>query len=74
MIRVTRAMLDYAKMHPTKNSIRDIVESLITKEVAKKVQAIEIAAREIPVEPEATEFLQRVTRLREFNPRSRGLG
>jgi hypothetical protein len=70
LIRVTRAMLDYAKINPTNNSIRDIAESLITNEVAKKVQAIEIAAREVPVEHEATEFLQRVTRLREFNPRA----
>jgi hypothetical protein len=72
LIRVTRAMLDYAKINPTNNSVTDIAEMLIANEVAKKVQAIEIAAREVPVEPEATEFLQQVTRLREFDPRAGG--
>jgi hypothetical protein len=69
LIRVTRAMLDHAKMHPANNSIKDVAAALIQKEVAKKVRAIEIAAREIPVEPETTEFLQQATQLRDFPPR-----
>jgi hypothetical protein len=73
LIRVTRAMLDHAKMNPANNSMNDIADALIANEVAKKVRAIEIAAREIPVEPEVTEFLRQVTRLRDFHPRSPAL-
>jgi energy-coupling factor transporter ATP-binding protein EcfA2 len=70
LIRVTRAMLDHAKMHPDDNSLRKITEALVANEVAKKVRAIEIAAREVPVEPETTEFLRQVAGLRDFHPRS----
>jgi hypothetical protein len=70
LIRVTRAMLDHAKTHPADNSLRKITDALIAKEVAKKVRAIEITAREIPVEPETTEFLRQMASLRDFHPRS----
>jgi energy-coupling factor transporter ATP-binding protein EcfA2 len=70
LIRVTRGMLDYVKIHAdASNTIQEVATTLIQKEVAKKVRAIEIAAREIPLEPETTEFLQQVTRLQDFDPR-----
>jgi energy-coupling factor transporter ATP-binding protein EcfA2 len=70
LIRVTRAMLDQAKMHPAANSLKDITDTLIAKEIARKVRAIEIAAKEVPVEPETTEFLRQVAGFRDFHPRS----
>lgn len=70
LIRVARVMLDYAKTHPGENSIREVAEALITAEVSKKVRAIEIAAREIAIEPERTTFLRAVTGLRDFQPQS----
>ena len=66
LIRVTRAMLEYAKTHPQSSSITEIAEALVTEEAARKVRAIEIAAREISLEPNTTEFLREVTRLRDF--------
>lgn len=71
LIRITRVMLEFAKMNPNSNSITDIAEALIAGEAGKKVRAIEIAARELSVEPETTEFLRQVTKLRDYHPRLR---
>jgi energy-coupling factor transporter ATP-binding protein EcfA2 len=70
LIRVARAMLDYAKMHPGENSIKEVAEALITTEVSKKIRAIEIAARDIAIEPERTAFLRSAAELRDFQPQS----
>jgi hypothetical protein len=70
LIRVTRAVLDHAKLNPNKNSIKEITDDLIASDVLKKIRAIEIAARDIPIEPETTEFLRQLDHLSGFQPRS----
>jgi energy-coupling factor transporter ATP-binding protein EcfA2 len=75
LIRVTRGMLDYVKVHAdANNTIQQVATTLIQKEVGKKIRAIEIAAREIPLEPETTQFLQQVARLQNFDFRLAGSG
>jgi hypothetical protein len=70
LIRMTRGVLDQARLNPNSNSIEQVAEAIIAKEVSRKVRAIEIASREIPIEPEATEFLQHINRLRAISPTS----
>jgi hypothetical protein len=70
LIRVTRNMLDMAQKNPGDNDLRSITGGLLRGEIVGKLRATAIAAREIPLEPEVTTFLARITELETFDPLS----
>jgi KAP family P-loop domain len=67
LIRITRSMLDHAADNPNENSLREVGLALIQTELRNKLHAIALAAREIPMEPEVTNFLTRVIQLLSTN-------
>jgi Cdc6-like AAA superfamily ATPase len=56
LIRVARAMLQFAQENPTKNDIVSVATALIERDVRSKIRAVSIAARRVDVQPESSEF------------------
>jgi hypothetical protein len=63
LIRVTRTMLELAEKNPNRNRMEEIAGKLIKTEIEQKIRAASIAARDIALEPEVPDFLQRLAKL-----------
>jgi hypothetical protein len=60
-------MLDRAAEHDKENTLPEIAAALLKAELLNKLHAAALVAREIPLEPEATNFMTRMIRLEALN-------
>ena len=60
-------MLDRAAEHDKENTLPEIAAALLKAELLNKLHAAALVAREIPLEPEVTNFMIRMIRLEALN-------
>jgi Cdc6-like AAA superfamily ATPase len=67
VIRFARATLEEARAQDSANSVGEITRALVTSEATAKRRAMTFLARNAAVEPETTQFMQRLAALEEFD-------
>jgi len=58
LIRICRNLLELVRLTPNENSLSNLCGSLIKTDIMSKLNAVSIEAKEIMLEPEATEFFK----------------
>lgn len=60
LIRICRNLLELVRLTPNENSLSNLCGSLIKTDIMSKLNAVSIEAKEIMLEPEATEFFKEI--------------